>query len=80
MATPEVISLVVDKIVQTFGGDVDLFTAWLARSKLEQELAILASEERNLRGTNSQSNVTFNAELTALLEAQAAKQAEIDAL
>ena len=80
MATPDQINAVVDMIVSTFGGDAALFGAWLARSKLEQELAILASEERNLRGTNSASNVSFNDDLAALMNAQAAKQAEIDAL
>jgi hypothetical protein len=80
MATETQINAVVDGIVAAFGGNVSLFTSWLTRSRLEQDLAILSSQERNLRSANSDSNIEFNADLTALLEAQAAKQAEIDAL
>lgn len=80
MASQEVISLVVDKIVEAFDGDVDLFESWLTRSRLETELAQLESAERILRAEQAADVVAFNADLTANLDAQAAKKAEIDAL
>ena len=47
MATQEVISLVVDKIVQAFDADVALFEAFLTRSRLETEAATLQSARRS---------------------------------
>ena len=80
MATPEVISLVVDKIVAAFGGDVDLFESWLVRSRLATELEALQSEQRNLQAAEDEQNQTFGDALVASQAAITAKQAEIDAL
>ena len=80
MATQEQINAVVDGIVQAFGGDVALFNAWLKRSKLETELAALVSAERKLRASYATETGEFNTALEANQAAQAAKEAEIDAL
>ncbi|MCB0245750.1 MAG: hypothetical protein KDI12_20220 [Anaerolineae bacterium] len=55
-------------------------TAMLTRLKLEQELRALESQENNLRAAYAGDTAEFNDALTALNAAQAAKQAEIDAL
>ena len=80
MATQEQINAVVDNIVQAFGGNAQLFRAWLNRSKLETELAALVSAERILRAQFGGQSEQFNAALETNQAAQAAKEAEIDAL
>jgi len=80
MATQGQINAVVDGIVQAFGGNVTLFNAWLDRSKLETELAALVSAERKLRAQFAGETGQFNTALEANQAAQAAKEAEIDAL
>ena len=80
MAEPAVISLVVDKIVAAFNGDVDLFESWLVRSRLVTELEALESERRNLQAAEDAQNETFGEEMVAAQAAITAKQAEIDAL
>ncbi len=55
-------------------------TAMLTKLKLEQELRALQSQATNLRADFAGDTAAFNDALTALQAAQAAKQAEIDAL
>ena len=60
--------------------DESTYTAFLTRGRLEQELAELESEERNLRAGFAMDTGEFNDALAANQAAQAAKQDEIDAL
>jgi hypothetical protein len=55
-------------------------TAAMTRLKLEQDLRKLESQETNLRNQFSAGTSTYNDALVAVQAAQAAKQAEIDAL
>ena len=80
MASQEIISLVVDKIVAAFSGDVGLFESWLLRSKLGAELLALESEARNLQAVEDAQNAEYLAAIVAKNEEIAAKQSEIDAL
>ena len=80
MATQIQIDAVVDAVVSAFGGDIDLFDAYLVRAKLETELEALQSEARNLQAAEDTQNAEFGAAILANAEAQQAKQAEIDAL
>ena len=80
MASQEIISLVVDKIVAAFSGDVGLFESWLRRSKLGAELLALESEARNLQAVEDAQNAEYLAAIVAKNEEIAAKQSEIDAL
>jgi hypothetical protein len=52
----------------------------MTRLKLEQDLRKLESQETNLRNQYEAGTSTFNDALVAVQAAQAAKQAEIDAL
>lgn len=80
MAAQETISLVVDKIVAEFGGDVELFETWLHRSRLEAEYDQLESEMRQLESAEDTQNAAYLAERLILAEQVAIKQAAIDAL
>ena len=80
MATEIQIAAVVDAVVAAFGGDAAKFQAFLSRAALETDLAELQSDARNLQAAQDVDNAAFTADLVANAEAQAAKQAEIDAL
>lgn len=80
MATPEVISLVVDKIVEAFDGDVVLFETWLTRSRLQTDAAALESQMRVVQTQQAADAAAAAEALQALQAALNAKLAEIDAL
>ena len=80
MADPAVISLVVDEIVAAFDGDVELFRAWLDRSKVATELEQLRSELRNLQAAEDAQNQEYQAAIVAQADLISIKQAELDAL
>jgi hypothetical protein len=80
MATQEVISLVVDKIVTAFDSDVALFEAFLIRSRLETEAATLQSAIRKAQAERDGAVTTAEMEIQSLTDAYQAKLAEIDAL
>jgi len=80
MANAETISLVVDKIVEAFDGDVELFDSWLTRSKLESEYAEIESNIRNAQDAQSADIDAYNEQIETLQAALNAKQAEIDNL
>jgi len=80
MATQEVISLVVDKIVQAFDSDVALFEAFLIRSRLETEAATLQSAIRKAQAERDGAVTTAETEIQSLTDAYQAKLSEIDAL
>lgn len=80
MASQEIISAVVDIIVDAFGGDAELFQAFLVRSRLETELRALESQHRKTTAAFEQEQQDYNAATNANADARSAKQAEIDAL
>ena len=80
MATPEVISLVVDKIVAAFDGNVELFESFLARSRLTTEADALRSQMRVIAAQRDADVTTAETELQTLQAELTAKLAEIDAL
>lgn len=80
MATQEVISLVVDKIIQAFDSNVELFESWLTRSRLETEAEALQSAIRIAEASRDSAIDTAEATLQALQAQYQAKLAEIDAL
>ena len=80
MATEQQISAVVDAVITAFDADPALWAAFLERSKLETQLAALESAERNLRAAFTTDTGEYNDALAAQQAAQAAVQAEIDAL
>ncbi|MFA5433721.1 MAG: hypothetical protein WC319_12750 [Candidatus Paceibacterota bacterium] len=80
MASQEVISLVVDKIVTAFDSDVALFEAFLTRSRLETEAATLQSAIRKAQAERDGAVTTAETEIQSLTNAYQAKLAEIDAL
>ena len=80
MATTIEINAIADIILTTFDADAQLFHAFLARAKLEAELDQLASAERVIRADFAGDQTEFNDALAANQQAQAEKQAEIDAL
>ena len=80
MASNEVISLVVDKIVTAFDSDVALFEAFLTRSRLETEAATLQSAIRKAQAERDGAVTTAETEIQSLTDAYQAKLAEIDAL
>ncbi len=80
MATQEVISLVVDKIVSAFDGDVVLFEAFLKRSRLETEAATLQSAIRKAQAERDGAVTTAETEIQTLQAQYQAKLTEIDAL
>ena len=80
MATQEVISLVVDKIVSAFDGDVVLFEAFLTRSRLETEAATLQSAIRKAQSERDGAVTTAETEIQTLQAQYQAKLTEIDAL
>ena len=80
MATQEVISLVVDKIVQAFDADVALFEAFLTRARLETEAATLQSAIRKAQSERDGAVTTAETEIQSLTDAYQAKLEEIDAL
>jgi hypothetical protein len=80
MATNEVISIVVDKIVTAFDSDVALFEAFLKRSRLETEAATLQSAIRKAQAERDGAVTTAETEIQSLADAYQAKLAEIDAL
>lgn len=80
MATQEVISIVVDKIVTAFDSDVALFEAFLTRSRLETEAATLQSAIRKAQAERDGAVTTAETEIQSLTDAYQAKLAEIDAL
>ena len=80
MATEQEISIVIDKIIQAFDGDVELFDSWLTRSKLESEYAEIESNIRNAQDAQSADIDAYNEQIETLQAALNAKQAEIDNL
>ena len=80
MATDVQINAVVNAIVSAFGGDVELFSAFLVRSKLETELKALESEQRLLQVGFGTEQAAYSAASTANTDAQNALRAAIDAL
>ena len=80
MATEQEISIVIDKIIQAFDGDVALFDSWLTRSKLESEYAEIESAIRNAQDAQSADIDAYNEQIETLQAALNAKQAEIDNL
>jgi peptidoglycan hydrolase CwlO-like protein len=80
MATELQINAVVDAVIAAFDSDPALWSAFLVRSKLETEIAALESAERNLRAEYNAETTAYNDELAENQAAQAALQAEIDAL
>ena len=80
MATDVQINATVNAIVAAFGGDAELFSAFLVRSKLETEKLELQSEERALQAEFGIEQTAYNEAIAANVDAQNAKQAEIDAL
>jgi len=80
MATTIEINAIADIILNTFDHDAALFQTFLSRAKLQAELDQLASAERGLRTDQNEDVQAFNDALAANQQAQAAKQAEIDAL
>lgn len=80
MATEVEINAVVDAVVGAFDGDAAKFEAFLTRAALETELAELESEARNIQAERDESNGEYQSVLVDNAEAQATKQAEIDAL
>ena len=80
MATEQQVQAIADLILQTFGGDANLFKSWLMRSKLETEAAQLQSAIRKAQ-TERDADVTSAEETIQGLQADyQAKLAEIDAL
>jgi len=80
MASQEVISIVVDKIVTAFDSDVALFEAFLTRSRLETEAATLQSAIRKAQAERDGAVTTAETSIQALQAQYQAKLAEIDAL
>ena len=80
MASQEVISLIADKIVAAFGGDVAKFEAFLTRASLEAELDAIQSAIRNAQAEQAADIDAYNEALEGLQAQLNAKQAEIDAL
>ena len=80
MATQLEIEAIADIILDKFGGDAALFTAWLHRANLQTELDALRSLKANGRADFQAQSDAFNAALAANQALQAAKEAEINAL
>ena len=80
MATQEIISIVVDKIVTAFDSDVALFEAFLTRSRLETEAATLQSAIRKAQAERDGAVTTAETSIQALQAQYQAKLTEIDAL
>ena len=80
MATQAQIEAITDLVLVAFDGDPAKFQSFLTRAALSTELAELQSSARNLQAEQDVDNAAFTADLVANAEAQAAKQAEIDAL
>lgn len=80
MASQEVISLVIDKIVAAFDADVALFESFLTRSRLETEAATLQSSIRKAQSERDSAVTTAETDIQSLTDAYQAKLAEIDAL
>ena len=80
MATQEVISIVIDKIVSAFGNDTTLFENWLVRSKLETEAAALQSAIRKAQADRNADLDDAEATIQGLQSSYLAKLAEIDNL
>ncbi len=80
MASQEVISLVIDKIVAAFDTDVALFESFLTRSRLETEAATLQSAIRKAQSERDSAVTTAETDIQSLTDAYQAKLAEIDAL
>lgn len=83
MATTAQINAICDGVLAVFGDDAQAiadWTAFLTRGLLEQQLAELQSEERNIREEYEVDTSEYVAALEANQSAQNDKQAEIDAL
>ena len=80
MATDVQINAVVNAIVSAFGGDVELFSAFLVRSKLQTEKLALESAQRALQAGFGVEQAEYSAAASALVDEINAKGAEIDAL
>ena len=80
MATEAVISLVVDKIVAAFDGDVAKFDTFLKRAALQTEAETLQSQIRIAKANEDAAVTSAESEIQALQAAYQAKLAEIDAL
>ena len=80
MATQQEISAVVDLIIQAFEGDINLFKAWLNRSRKQIELAQLESEIRKETASMDMDNAKHQALLIDLANQIQLKTAEIDDL
>ena len=80
MASQEVISLIADKIVSAFGGDVSKFEAFLTRASLQAELDAIQSAIRNAQNEQAQDIDAYNEQIEGLQADLIAKQAEIDNL
>ena len=75
-----VVRIIINSTIEAGFSDQPAYQAFLTRGRLEQELAELESEERNLRAGFAMDTGEFNDALAANQAAQAAKQDEIDAL
>ncbi len=80
MASSEIISLVVDKIVAAFDGDAVLFESFLARARLETEAEALQSAIRVAQAGRDSAVDSAEATIQDLQAQYQAKLAEIDAL
>ena len=80
MATTPEINAVVDAFVNEFGGDIDLFTAWVHRQRLLADLATANSAVSNLVAAQNDDVQEFNDALAAAQAAVAAAQAAVDVL
>ena len=80
MATDVQINATVNAIVAAFGGDVELFSAFLVRSKLETELKALESEARALQAEFAVDQAAYSAASSANVDEQNALRQTIDEL
>ena len=80
MATSVEISAIADLILETFGGDAQLFKSWLVRSKLETEATQLQSAIRKQQAERDTAVDTAEESIQSLQAAYNAKLAEIDNL
>ena len=79
MASEAEIQFVVDAIIDA-GFTAETWPVFVERAKLETELSALMSDRTNMQAEEAAQNEAFMAELVALNDLIAAKQAEIDAL
>ena len=80
MATEQQQSALTDVFISVFGSDSAALEAALTRMKLQNELAEIESEQRNLQAEADASAQDYVAQLSDLAAERAAKVAKIDAL